>query len=387
LGSEPRITIMKPLSLWRGVGVKTKDYYLIDKLISEQYRMGGTEFYIHKYLGPVSQTSDDKTMVNTPTADTITPVRELEIQDVLNMEIRDRSYDPNIYSLRGHYSVADTEFDLRQMGLFLNNDTLFITFHQNDMVAQLGRRLMAGDVLEIIHQRDDMVLGQDTAISKYYVVDEGSRPAESYDPLWWPHMWRVKCEPMTDTQEYQSILQQPATDINGDQLIPDIDSSGRVTTLQDLISTYNKELEISERLAEQAHHEVPFRNLQGQQFYVLPGDINKPFKIWNGDGIPPNQSKPVPSGITFPPTPTLGDYFLRVDYSPPQLFFREVGQNKYDVWRRVQIDYRASWSPANRVLETFINNDHITDLGNGIVFPEQQDIKKAVRPRLDPDIV
>jgi hypothetical protein len=113
---------MPPLSLWRGQGIKSKDFQFIDKIVSEQYRIGGTEFWIHKYLGPISQSSSDKTMVNTETSSSPS---ELQIQDMLNMEIRDRNYDPDVYSLKGHYHLNDIEFDLRQFGLFISNDTIF----------------------------------------------------------------------------------------------------------------------------------------------------------------------------------------------------------------------------------------------------------------------
>ncbi len=375
---------MPPLTLWKGAGIKSKDFEFFDRHVSEQYRIGGTEFWIHKYLGPADSSSNgDATMVNTAT-DTAPP--ELQIQDMLNMEVRDRKYDPDVYSLKGHYPLSDTEFDLRQFGLFISNDTVFITFHQNDMVNQIGRRLMSGDVIEVLHQRDDLVLGSD-AINKFYVVDEGSRPAEGYSPTWWPHIWRVKCQPITDSQEYQSILGMPATDSNGDPIQPNTDGSGNVTTLSDLLSTYNQELAITNALQTQAQVEVPFRNLQGQHFYVLAGDINKIATIWNGDGIPPNQSKPVNSGTAYPDSPTVGDYFLRTDYSPPQLFVYDSGIKNYGIWRRVEVDYRAPWLPTNRVLSSFINNTNQTTLDDNSVIPEQIDIKKSVAPKLDPDII
>ncbi len=372
---------MPPLSLWKGVAVKTNDYKLIDRLVAEQYRIGGTEFYIHKMIGVADQGGNDPLTVNLDQTGNNDP--SMTIQDVLNMENRDRKYDTDVYSLRGHYQVSDTEFDLRQVCLFLSNETIFITFHLNNMVDHLGRKLMSGDVIEILHQRDDLVLGSPAAISKYYVVEEGTRPAEGYSPTWWPHLWRVKCNPLTDSQEFRDILERPALDASGDT-IPKPDGSGNDTTLKDILSTRDAEIKINDAIVEAANIEVPFRYFQAQHFYILPGE-NPNFlgqDIWTGNGIPPNGSKPVNSGSTWPGEPLVGDYFLRTDYSPPQLFKRESGR-----WVRVQTAWRNPWQPANQTLVSFINNTNTTTLTDGSQIPEQQNLRNAVKPKLDPDII
>lgn len=368
---------MPPLTLWKGVSSKTADYKLIDRLVAEQYRVGGTEFWIHKYLGPADAGNVIAGGVNVGFDGTT----DMIIQDPLNMEIRDRKYDPDVYALKGHYQVSDTEFDLRQFGLFLSNDTIFLTFHLNQMVEAMGRRIMSGDVIELLHQRDDQVTGLPYAVSKYYVVQEGTRPAEGYSPTWWPHIWRVKCTPMTDSEEFKDIINKPATDASGD-LIPNPDGSGNNLTIGDISSTYDKEIALNDAVLQEAETEVPFRNAQGVSYYVLQGDLDKPVTIWAGDGIPPNHSKPVQNGITFPVNPEIGDYFLRTDYSPNLLFRREANK-----WKRTEINYRTSWSPANRVLESFINNDATTTLDNGNTIKEKQNLRKAIKPKLDPDII
>lgn len=372
---------MPPLSLWKGVAVRTNDYKLIDRLVAEQYIIGGTEFYIHKIIGVTPQGQDSPLTVNLDLTGNNDPT--LTIQDVLNMENRDRKYETSVYSLRGHYQVSDTEFDLRQFGLFLSNETIFITFHQNMMVDQLGRRLMSGDVIEILHQRDDLVMGSPAAISKFYVVEEGSRPAEGYSPTWWPHLWRVKCNPITDTQEFRDILELPVTDASGDP-VPNPNGSGTNATVKDVLSTREAELKINDAIVEQATIEVPFRYFQAQHFYVLPNQ-NPNFMgqdIWTGNGIPPNGSKPVANGPSWPAAPLEGDYFLRTDYRPPQLFKREANK-----WIRIQTAWRNTWKPANEILTSFINNTNITTYTDGTKAPEQQNLREVVKPKLDPDII
>ena len=369
---------MPKLTLWKGAGVRTKDFKLIDRQVSEQFSIGGTEVWIHKYVGPMTSTTTTTTTSDLSVSFGDAP--ELGIQDVLNMETRDRKYDPDIYILKGHHLMADQEFDLKQFGLFLSNDTMFVTFHLNNMVDQIGRKLMSGDVLELVHMRDDLVL-TGPAISKFYVVEEGTRPAEGWSPTWWPHIWRVKCSPMPDSQEFKDILDQPATDINGDP-IPSGDANGNVLTLTDILSTYNQELAISNAIVAAAEAEVPFRNFQAAHYYVYQADLNLPITIWAGDGIPPNGSKPVENGTTFPTNAPIGTYFLRTDYMPSILYERTA-----DKWRRVEINYRQPWLPANELLATFINNTNQTTLTDNTVVPQQQNLRTAVKAKLDPDII
>lgn len=371
---------MPPLSLWKGVAVKTADYKFIDRIVSQQYKIGGVEFYVHKYIGTYAQGADADSSINLDNSGNNDPA--MTIGDVVNMENRDRKYDPDVYSMKGHYTLSDTEFDLRQFGLFLSNSTIFITFHLNDMVDQIGRKIMSGDVIEILNQRDDLVMGSPAAISKYYVVEEGTRPAEGYSPTWWPHLWRIKCNPMPQSSEFQDILNKPIEDASGDP-VPDPHGNG-VLTLDDILGTRNDELKINDAIVAEAEKEVPFRYFQAQHFYVLPNE-NPNFlgqDIWTGNGIPPNESAPVPSGRTWPTSPLEGDYFLRSDYSPPQLFRREASK-----WKRVQINWRNKWQPATQTLVSFINNTNTTVLTDGTTIQQQQNLRTAIKPKLDPDII
>jgi hypothetical protein len=86
--------------------------------------------------------------------------------------------------------------------------------------------------------------------------------------------------------------------------------------------------------------------------------------------------------MAFPVDPEIGDYFLRTDYSPNILFERKSGK-----WTRVEVNYRQPWSPANRVLETFINDTNTTNLDDGSTINERQNIRKAIKPKLDPDLI
>ena len=143
---------MPRLSLYRPE--KTRDYEFMDRIILEQFSVGGTDFYIHKYLGP-KNTPEGESTADQPFYSN--GVKETNIQDMLFLENRDRKYDEDIYVIRGIYSVTDADFNLSQFGLFLSNDTLYCTIHINGSVKTLGRKIMPGDVIELPHLKDFML--------------------------------------------------------------------------------------------------------------------------------------------------------------------------------------------------------------------------------------
>ena len=224
---------MPKISLWNPV--KRNDYKFVDGIVAENIYAGGTGVNIHKYLGVHDQgDTNDFTQPqqdNDYGSDGDQKTGETFIQDVLFLENRDRKYDDDIYELRGTYTVSDSDFDLTQFGMFLQNDTLFINFHIETMVSTIGRKLMAGDVIELPHLRDDLLLDErKDAINRFYVITDASRPSEGFDPNWWPHMWRCKLGPISDSQEYRDIIGY------GDE----------EDDLRNVISTYQDEIDISD---------------------------------------------------------------------------------------------------------------------------------------------
>ena len=107
----PRLSLYKP--------DRGKDFEFLDRQILEMFTVGGTDLFIHKYLGPDNPDAEDAT-ADQPHYDA---VKETNIQDLLFLENRDRKYDADVYTMRGIYNVQDVDFDLSQFGLFLQNDT------------------------------------------------------------------------------------------------------------------------------------------------------------------------------------------------------------------------------------------------------------------------
>ena len=201
---------MPRLSLWKPQ--KSNDFRYLDRNISEMFTIGGVDIYLHKYLGPRTGTGESPESGNydatQPNYDVSDP---LFIQDLFLLENRDRAYDPDVYRMRTVFRMQDIDFDLSQFGLFLQNDTLFMTFHYNDMIDTIGRKIMSGDVLEVPNLQDPNPLNANIskALPKYYVVQDAAYAAEGFSQTWWPHLWRVKATPMVNAQEYQEILNKP----------------------------------------------------------------------------------------------------------------------------------------------------------------------------------
>jgi hypothetical protein len=461
------------LSLWQD-GRHSSDYKFFDRRISEMFTIGGTGILCHKYLGvnpqgtfvatsaaqsaagtilafsnttgitngnfvygtgipagaQVIATTSTSITLNLPTtaavpagtnlgfsSDPTKPAypnqSALNIQDLLWTENRDRKYDTSVYKMRGIYTRSDQDFDLSQFGLFLQSGTVFMVFHLRDMVDLLGRKLMSGDVLELEHLKDYDPLNDDlpAALKRFYVVGDASFASEGFSPTWWPHLWRVKINPLVDSQEYKDILNNIAA---GD---------GTTTPVGQVLSTYQKYLDINQSIIASAEVDVPLSGYDTSAIYTLPADseideangtvsetpigdpitadkinitadqleptadsgISSPTSkvqgYLTGDGRAPN-SLPTPAGISFPTNPAQGDFFLRIDYIPNRLF-------RFDgsFWRKIEDAVRTNITPgaANNltVREGYVNNTNTYVDAAGVTHNERQYLNQALTPKAD----
>ena len=398
---------MPRLSLWKPD--RGKDYEFFDNRIREMFTIGGTGINIHKYLGadteniPVEgEAGFDATQPGYATQS------ETNIQDLLFLENRDRKYDPDVYQLRGIYNVADIDFDLTQFGLFLQNDTLFISFHLNDMIDSIGRKIINGDVFELPHLRDFYPLDSElpAALRRYYVVQDANNSAVGFSPTWYPHIWRVKCSPLVDSQEYKDIFDAKAKTSDGEDT---------TSTLKDLLSTYKKELEINTKIIEQAEQEVPKSGYDTTPFFVVPLENdgtpvdpdeaetadNAGIKASSelvtvdevpttpqssgytghlvGDGLAPN-GFPVTPAIQFPSNASVGDYVLRLDYKPNRLF-RYNGNR----WVKIEDAVRTNTTgvQGDTQKDRFINNSNTYVDEQGVTRKNKQLLSDALSPEAD----
>jgi hypothetical protein len=358
----PRLSLYKP--------EKGNNYRFIDRQISQMFQVGGTDVFVHKFLGPKIQ---GEGTADQPVYDA---VRETNIQDLLFLENRDRKYEPEIYRIRGIYNVQNVDFNLSQFGLFIDNDTVYMTVHINDFIKFLGRKPLSGDVMEMPHLRDDFALNDyDVSLPRYYVIEDVGRASEGFSATWYPHLYRLKLHKITDNQQFSDILDQPA---------------GETTdlTLRELLSTRTKELEINDAILNQAEADAPMSGYETRQFYTLAVDPTTGKPLLNtadmdidssstllvsennqrpvrtgytgylvGDGYPVN-GYDFGHGIQFPEGATENDFFLRTDFMPNRLF-------RFEGTRWIKIEDAVRMNMTNNDTRqtqktSFINNDYFT---------------------------
>ena len=386
----PRLSIFKP--------EKGNDYKFFDRNIKEMFTVGGTDLHFHKYLGPYDQGDTNKDGAASPSQPQYSgdSLNERTIQDLLFLENRDRKYAQDIYTIRGIYNVQDIDFNLSQFGMFLQNDTIFLTVHLNDSVERLGRKPMSGDVIEFPHMKEDYSLDESIpiALKRYYVVEYVNRAAEGFSQTWWPHLLRLKLKTLVDAQEFRDVIGDPTT-------------TGSVANY---MSTYNREKDINDQIVKQAEEDAPKSGFNYKQYYVAPiderGNIrtdnvnttdrissDKPINATidtpaashygfyiNGDGVAPN-GHPAGFGISFPTANVdKGDYFLRTDYLPNRLF-------RYDGlrWIKIEDSVRITMSNTDSKVNYktgFVNNT-TTDTINGLTVTQRQALTDALKPKAD----
>ena len=394
--SMPRLSLYKP--------EKGNDYTFLDKTVVEMFTVGGTDVFVHKYLGPRNPSEEEAT-ASQPRYDS---VKETNIQDMLFLENRDRKYDQNIYSLRGIYNVQDIDFDMSQFGLFLQNDTLFMTIPITTSVKTLGRKVMPGDVFELPHLKDEYALNDfNVALKRFYVVEDVNRAAEGFSQTWYPHLYRVKLKQIYDSQEFKEILNKDA-------------GAGDGKTLRDVLSTYEKEMQINNAVVAQAEADSPKSGYDIAHFYTLQVDdqgkpelvttdlstldtstantltdrvnqtptkegydgylIGEAYVNEKGETIGAPNGEQFGFGISFPAQSDKGSYFLRTDFLPNRLFRYDGGR-----WVKMEDNIRMTLSNTDtrsNLKGTFINNTKTSDIA-GENVEERQSLSKALRPKAD----
>ncbi len=363
------------------------------------FTAGATDLYVHKYMGPTNQgPSNDYTQ---PEYAELNPTN---IQDLLFLENRDRTYDPNIFRLRGHYNVQNLDFDLSQFGLFLNNDIIFITVHYNDMIDLVGRKLMVGDVIELPHLLDYNPLKETipVALKRFYQVTDGNYASEGFSPTWFPHLWRIKCEPLVDSQEFSQILNEPINQDNylglwdkdkvypagytigyGDKnyiskievpagINPPNATYWQLDTAQDLkdiLSTYNKNIAINDANLEEAKRNLPKAGYDRSKLYIVPtyGEFstNNTLSGKNNQPAPPVNVNTNSSGAPITVTGTVA-MMRNPNYKNPSPVIRIPKEAIKSIWD-MTADADFSVDPIDAFVQMSLESMELAPeaIGNG----------------------
>jgi len=371
------------LSLWKNEKIG-KDAIWFDKHILAQFQIGGVDSYVHLYLGAENpNVTNDATQPNYPN------LSSKNIQDLLFLENRDRKYAQDIYRIRCHYSVQDLDLDLSQFGLMIASGTLYITFHTKNMVDTIGRKLMSGDILELPNLKEFYSLDETipVALKRFYVVQEGTRPAAGFSSSWWSHLWRCKCTPLVDSQEFSQILNQPVIGVNG---LP-IMINGNPTSYGNINSSIIDYNTMNEAIVVQAENEVPLSGYNTDALWAplfVNGDPKQGtlsanaspqqkftgYLVGNGEAV---DGYPVTPSTEFPHNPPKGQYVLRQDYFPARLY-RWNGCS----WQYVDSQVRTPLTPGkgHTQRDTFVNNSNVFINSEGNAEPIIQTLSTLLYP-------
>jgi hypothetical protein len=258
---------------------------------------------------------------------------------------------------------------------------------------------MSGDVIELPHLKDEYALNDaEVALKRFYVVEDVNRAAEGFSPTWYPHLYRLKLKQIYDGREYAEILDLPATE-------------GSDTTLRDILSTYEKEMQINNAVVQQAEADAPLSGYDISHLYSIAynddgtvalqtadeTDINASSLTVNASEITDRPDRagytgyllgtkdapngaPYGMGTSFPRSPAEGDYFLRTDFLPNRLF-------RYDgsKWMKFADDARMTLTnniARNTYKTRFINETSTNEIG-GEEVPVRQSLSKALKPKAD----
>ena len=265
----------------------------------------------------------------------------------------------------------------------------------NSSVENLGRKLMSGDVLELPHLKDEYALNDyGVSLKRFYVIEDVSRPSEGFSQTWYPHLLRAKCKPILDSQEFKEIFDKDS-------------GEGTGSTIRDVLSTYEKEMQINEAVLNQANEDITgdpeqpvISGYDTKQYFVVPtddkgnidinddGSSTPTLKTAKGNfyvgylteqGVPPNGAL-YSFGSQFPQAASDGEFFLRTDYFPNRLF-RYNGNRWVKYEDAVRVETPSSNTAKNQI-GTFVNNTSKNTINDKQV-DERQALSQVLKPKAD----
>lgn len=347
---------------------RSNNYNYIDRVVKNFFEMGGALYHVYPLKSIV-----DKDGIEHEIGE-----KGLYVSDNVFVENNQRRYSRETYDLYGVTQMQQPTWTQLFSGLSdLDGDEKKLWLHYNSMIAQLGRKIIVGDVIEISWQRDLDILGKEIAANKFYQVTSSERDEASWAANYKFHIWLLKLKPITNSPEFEDLFNygdeddfyEPAgSDNGGGGLDPD-------NTQQE------NEIDIMNQNLEEAEEDVSFRLHDEHHVYMLE-DTNPrkdgrfiPIGI---DGIPANfNADEVPMGDSFPRYAEVGSYYLKTNFNPPRLYIREEGH-----WKLIGYDARTKWMGVPNILLQTINNTDSVTFSDGTELTKRQNIKDLVKARV-----
>lgn len=280
-------------------GAKTNDYKMFDKVIGEQFVIGGVDAWLYTYEGAKSDTNETLPLTT--------------IADPVFGENARRTYNTQAITIVVAYQVQESLPNIQIPGMFSFTDMMDITIHYNSMMQRVGRKIIAGDVLELPNLRDTDVLGKEIGINRFYVVQDAFRAAEGYSATWQHHIWKLRVKPITDSPEFSDLLGDNSYPASTDPNNPDPNNPDHSDDTG--ISNGQAELDIMNRILAIADGQVPYLHFDKEHIY---DDSTNNQYLMND----------ILSGYDYPVKPYNGMYFKKLT-SP--VLYEKQSNSEYTV--------------------------------------------------------
>jgi hypothetical protein len=346
-----------------------QNYNYIDRVLKSYIMQGGGIFYLYPMVAVVGSDNVEHAIGE----------NGLVVSDAVLNENPKRKYSREVFELWGVTQMKAPSWQYVLAGLTdADSDEKQLILHYNSMIAQIGRKIIAGDVIEITWLRDLDVLGSDKAQNKFYQVTTSQRYDEAWDPNYKYHLWELKIKPLTASPEFSDLYNTGEEN----DFYEDYGSANGGGGLSQENTTSSNELAIMDSILDEAEENGPsFRLHDEHHVYLDENDklyVENLFVPQGTDGIP-NQLNctDIVFGEEFPESFEEDGYFLRTDYNPPRLYKRLVNR-----WQLVEFDNREKWTGCPAILRSHINNDSTFINESDETVKSQQNIKDLVKARI-----
>lgn len=286
------------------------------------------------------------------------------IQDQILLENRDRDYQETAILLRGYYDIPSRMTELMRFGIDDGQIQYNIKLNFTQCVAQLGRPVVIGDIIELPSEIQYTPSLQ--PVKRFLEVTDVTWDTTGYTPGWQPLMLAITAEPAIASQETQKIF--------GDLADKYVDNTGILATDDGNSTRYQDYSAIDQAIAAESKTQVPERGADGSSTVREFTDAEKQAAADQGaphlgrlglnrtglyveDAMPPNNA-PYTEGSTFPATPNDGDYH-RLTYVgaaqevPARLFRWSTVKGR---WLFLEKDKRAEFNDMQPRLQEYASS-------------------------------
>ena len=150
---------------------RSQNYNYIDRVVKNYLEQGGGLFHIYPMKSIIDNNGGEHEIGTSG----------FYVTDAVFNENSKRKYSRETFDLWGVTMMNTPTFSFNFDGLsLLDGDQKEISFHYNSMVAQLGRKILVGDVIEWSWLRDLDILGYDEAANKFYQVTSSERDEKGW---------------------------------------------------------------------------------------------------------------------------------------------------------------------------------------------------------------